>query len=154
MFALEQELVSRFTGQGYDRKDMVFLTTGIGAATTKYGCINSHYYDPTKPVDGTKGLFRVKQAGRTGLGTVMIGKSVRTIVILAHYPKGDNPYGAADWDKVKQAGQKLNHVVHEVDPNYLKMNRKGSAGLISFMNKEDYQSLPVRNYQAGSDPAG
>ena len=36
--------------------------------------------------------------------------------------------------------------------NYLKMSRKGSAGLISFMNKEDYQSLPVRNYQAGSDP--
>jgi len=152
VFALERELVSRFTGLGYDRKDMVFLTTGIGAARTRYGSINSHYYEPTKPVDGSKGLFRVKQAGRTGLGTVMIDKRVRAIVVLAHYPKGDNPYGAADWDKVKQAGQKLNHVVHEVDPNYLKMNRKGSAGLISFMNKDDYQSLPVRNYQAGSDP--
>jgi aldehyde:ferredoxin oxidoreductase len=32
------------------------------------------------------------------------------------------------------------------------MHRKGSAGLISFMNKENYQSLPVNNYQYGSDP--
>ena len=32
------------------------------------------------------------------------------------------------------------------------MSRKGSAGLISFMNQEAYQSLPVKNYQFGSDP--
>ena len=32
------------------------------------------------------------------------------------------------------------------------MYRKGSAGLIAFMNKEEYQSLPVNNYQLGSDP--
>ena len=32
------------------------------------------------------------------------------------------------------------------------MYRKGSAGLIAFMNKDDYQSLPVNNYQYGSDP--
>ena len=75
VFALEQELVDQFTGQGLCAKDIVFLTTGIGAARTTYGCINSHYYDPTKPVDGTRGLFRVKQAGRTGLGTVMIDKT-------------------------------------------------------------------------------
>jgi aldehyde:ferredoxin oxidoreductase len=152
VFALEHELIKNFTGRGYDRKDMVFLTTGIGALRTRYGCINSHYYEPTKPVDGTKGLFRVKQAGRTGLGTVMIDKRVRAIVVLADYPTGDNPYGAADWDKARQAGQKLNHVVREVDPKFLKMGSQGSAGLISFMNMDNYQSLPVRNYQAGSDP--
>ena len=32
------------------------------------------------------------------------------------------------------------------------MYRKGSAGLISFMNKIEYQSLPVHNFQNGSDP--
>ncbi|MBN2107826.1 MAG: hypothetical protein JW832_10405 [Deltaproteobacteria bacterium] len=152
VFALEHELIKDFTGRGYERKEMVFLTTGIGAARTRYGCINSHYYEPTKPADGSRGLFRVKQAGRTGLGTVMIDKRVRAVVVLAHYPKGDNPYGAADWDKARQAGQKLNHVVREVDPKFLKMGTQGSAGLISFMNMDNYQSLPVRNYQAGSDP--
>jgi aldehyde:ferredoxin oxidoreductase len=72
--------------------------------------------------------------------------------VLAGYPHGENPYGAADWNKVKQAGTKLHKIVKEVDPQSLKMYRKGSAGLIAFMNKDDYQSLPVNNYQYGSHP--
>ncbi|MBA4393050.1 MAG: hypothetical protein C0407_05810 [Desulfobacca sp.] len=152
VFELEKTLIDRFMGQGYGKKDMVFLTTGIGAASTTYGCINSHYYDPTKPVDGTRGLFRTKQAGRTGLGSVMMDKKIRAVVILAEYPHGENPYGAHDWERVKKAGVRLHKVVKEVDPNSLQMYRKGSAGLISFMNQEAFQSLPVNNYQLGSDP--
>ncbi|OPY86370.1 MAG: Aldehyde ferredoxin oxidoreductase, domains 2 & 3 [Syntrophaceae bacterium PtaU1.Bin231] len=124
----------------------------IGAARTAYGCINSHYFDPTKPADGTKGLFRTKQAGRTGLGTVMTDKKLRAVVVLAEFPKGDNPYGAADWGRVKRAGSRLGKVVHDVDPQSLKMYRKGSAGLIAFMNKDEFRSLPVNNYQLGADP--
>ena len=152
VFNLEKAIVDQFVKAGHEKKDIVFLTTGIGAANTTYGCINSHYYDAAKPVDGVKGLFRTKQAGRTGLGTVMMHKNIRAIVVLAGYPHGENPYGAADWEKVKQAGTKLHKIVKEVDPQSLKMYRKGSAGLISFMNKEDYQSLPVNNYQYGSHP--
>ncbi|MDD5712731.1 MAG: aldehyde ferredoxin oxidoreductase N-terminal domain-containing protein, partial [Smithellaceae bacterium] len=120
VFDLEREIVARFTAAGYDKRDIVFVTTGIGAANTTYGCINSHYFDAAKPVDGTKGLFRTKQAGRTGLGTVMMHKRIRAIVVLTHYPHGDNPYGAADWEKVRQAGLKLHAVVKEVDPGSLK----------------------------------
>ncbi|MBA4396712.1 MAG: hypothetical protein C0394_04930 [Syntrophus sp. (in: bacteria)] len=151
VFDLEKRLADRFTEAGHDKKDIVFLTTGVGAAHTTYGCINSHYYDATKPVDGTKGIFRTKQAGRTGLGTVMMDKGIRAIVVLADYPRGENPYGAADWNKAKQAGAKLGRVIRDVDPQSLKMYRKGSAGLIAFMNKQEYQSLPVNNYQLGSD---
>lgn len=152
VFDLERNLVDLFLSQGYGKKDIVFVSTGLGAAHTTYGCINSHYFDPTKPLDGTRGLFRTKQAGRTGLGSVMIDKHVRAVVVLAEYPKGENPYGAQDWERVKKAGVRLHNVVKEVDPNSLQMARKGSAGLISFMNQEAYQSLPVKNYQFGSDP--
>lgn len=152
VFALEQAIVDRFTGDGYEKKNIVFVTTGLGAEHTAYGCINSHYFDVTKPVDGKKGLYRTKQAGRTGLGSVMMDKRIRAIVILAEFPKGDNPYGAADWEKVKQAGAMLGKIVKEVDPQSLRMSRKGSAGLISFMSKDEFQSLPVHNYQLGSDP--
>ncbi len=152
VFDLEKLIVEQFLQTGREKKDIVFLTTGVGAANTTYGCINSHYFDAVKPVDGKKGLFRTKQAGRTGLGSVMMHKNIRAIVVLAHYPHGDNPYGAADWNKVKQAGLKLHKIVKEVDPQSLRMYRKGSAGLISFMNKDEYQSLPVKNYQFGSDP--
>jgi len=152
VFNLEKAIVDRFLAEGRGKKDMTFLTTGIGAANTVFGCINSHYYDATKPVDGIKGLFRTKQAGRTGLGSVMSHKNITAIVVLAAFPHGDNPYGAADWDKVKTAGLKLHRIVKEVDPQALQMHLKGSAGLISFMNKEEYQSLPVHNYQYGSHP--
>jgi aldehyde:ferredoxin oxidoreductase len=152
VFDMEKAIADRFTGAGRDRKEIVFLTTGIGAANTTYGCINSHYFDPTKHADGEKGLFRTKQAGRTGLGSVMSDKKIRAIVVLAEFPHGENPYGASDWEKVKHAGAKLGKVVREVDPQSLKMYRKGSAGLIAFMNKPEYQSLPVNNYQLGSDP--
>ena len=95
---------------GYDRRNIAFLTTGIGAANTTYGCINSHYFDVTKPAkDGTKGVWRTKQAGRTGLGSVMRDKKIRAIVVLADYPHGDNPYGAADWEKVKAGRQTAAH---------------------------------------------
>jgi aldehyde:ferredoxin oxidoreductase len=152
VFDMEKMVSDRFTREGRDRKEIAFLTTGIGAAHTTYGCINSHYFDPTKHGDGTKGLFRTKQAGRTGLGSVMSDKKIRAIVVLAEFPHGENPYGASDWEKVKHAGAKLAKVVREVDPKSLKMYRKGSAGLIAFMNKDEYQSLPVNNYQLGSDP--
>lgn len=152
VFDLEKALVDHFTAAGFDRREMTFLTTGVGAAHTAFGCINSHYYDATKPVDGGKGRFRTKQAGRTGLGTVMSDKRIKAVVVLAAFPRGENPFGAADWAKAKQAGAELGQVVKEVDPVSLKMYRKGSAGLISFMNKPEYQSLPVRNYQLGSDP--
>jgi aldehyde:ferredoxin oxidoreductase len=151
-FDLERDIVERFTAEGYDKRHIAFLSTGIGAANTTYGCINSHYYDVTKPVNGTRGIFRVKQAGRTGIGSVMSDKKVRCVVVLADNPHGENPYGAADWERVKQAGAKLHKVVREVDPQSLRMHRKGSAGLISFMSKPEYQSLPVHNFQSGSDP--
>jgi len=152
VFELEKEIVNQFKAQGYEKRNIVFVSTGFGAANTRYGCINSHYYDPTKPVNGQKGIFRTKQAGRTGLGSVMHDKNLRAVIVLSNYPRGHNPYGAHDWDRVKRAGSNLFKVVKEVDPNSLQMNRKGSAGLISFMNKEAYKSLPVNNYQYGSHP--
>jgi len=151
-FDMERDVVELFTGRGYARRQLAFMSTGIGAANTAFGCINSHYYDAAKPVDGGRGLFRIKQAGRTGIGSVMHRKRLRSIVVVADHLHGHNPYGAADWEKVKRAGEALHRIVGEVDPRSLKMYRKGSAGLISFMNKDEYQSLPVRNFQAGSDP--
>lgn len=151
-FDLERDIVSRFLDRGYKKRQLAFMTTGIGAANTTYGCINSHYYDVTKPVEGGKGLFRTKQAGRTGIGSVMRHKRIRSIVVLADHLHGENPYGAASWEKVKKAGIRLHKVVKTVDPQSLKMYRRGSAGLIAFMSKSDYKSLPVRNFQIGTDP--
>ena len=152
-FDLEGHIAERFTAAGYEKRNIAFMSTGVGAINTTYGCINSHYFDVTKPAaDGGKGVWRTKQAGRTGIGSVMRNKGLLAIVVLAEYPHGENPYGAANWDKVLDAGKRLHAIVKEVDPQQLKMHRKGSAGLITFMSKSEYQSLPVKNFQGGSDP--
>ena len=152
-FDLESHIARRFTAKGYEKRNIAFMSTGIGAVNTDYGCINSHYFDVTKPAkDGGKGVWRTKQAGRTGIGSVMRRKGLLAIVVLAEYPHGENPYGAADWNRVLDAGKRLHAIVKEIDPQQLKMHRKGSAGLITFMSKDEYQSLPVHNFQGGSDP--
>ena len=151
-FDLERMIDEKFTSAGYDRRSIAFMSTGVGAKHTTFGCINSHYFDVTKPTPTGKGIYRTKQAGRTGIGTVMSDKGVCAIVVLSTYPQGENPYGADDWDRAKEAGKRLHKVVKDVDPTSLRMSRKGSAGLITFMNKDEYQSLPVNNFQAGSDP--
>jgi len=151
-FDLERMIDQKFTSAGYDRRSIAFMSTGIGARHTTFGCINSHYFDVTKPTPTGKGIYRTKQAGRTGIGSVMCDKGVCAIVVLSTYPQGENPYGADDWDKAKEAGKRLHKVVKDVDPTSLRMSRKGSAGLITFMSKDEYQSLPVNNFQAGSDP--
>jgi aldehyde:ferredoxin oxidoreductase len=151
-FDLERHIAEKFIAAGYEKRKIAFMSTGTGAAHTSYGCINSHYFDVTKPTPAGRGIFRTKQAGRTGIGSVMSDKRISAIVVLADYPHGENPYGAADWDRVKQAGARLHKIVKEVDPQQLKMHRKGSVGLITFMSKDEYQSLPVRNFQGGSDP--
>jgi aldehyde:ferredoxin oxidoreductase len=152
VFDLERAIAERFTKAGYDKRHIAFMSTGLGADHTAFGCINSHYYDVTKPTPAGRGIFRTKQAGRTGIGSVMRNKRIKAIVVLADHPHGENPFGAADWERVRQAGSKLHKVIKEVDPQSLKMSRKGSAGLITFMNKPEYQSLPVNNFQMGSDP--
>ena len=151
-FDIERMVDEKYTSAGYDRRSIAFMSTGTGAAHTTFGCINSHYFDVTKPAPTGRGLYRTKQAGRTGIGSVMSDKGVRAIVVLAPYPQGDNPYGAADWERAKDAGKRLHKVVKDVDPTSLRMSRKGSAGLITFMNRDEYQSLPVNNFQSGSDP--
>ncbi len=152
VFELERAIADRFTNAGFDKRQITFMSTGIGADETSFGCINSHYYDVTKPTPAGRGIFRTKQAGRTGIGSVMRDKRIKAIVVLADHPHGENPFGAADWNRVRKAGTKLHKIIKEVDPQSLKMYRKGSAGLITFMNKPEYQSLPVNNFQLGSDP--
>ena len=48
VFELEKQIIDRFLAQGYGKKDLVFLTTGLGAAGTTYGCINrkTRYFFP------------------------------------------------------------------------------------------------------------
>jgi aldehyde:ferredoxin oxidoreductase len=135
-------LLAEFQGEELD-ESVAAVTTGIGAKNTRFGIINSLYYDKRR------GRIRAKQAGRGGTGTVMCQKSLRAIIVRSNLSRvqANNP---VDKKGVKQAGSQLKKVLSEMDPQQLRLASWGTPILIEYMNK--FHILPVNNYQYGNHP--
>jgi len=134
-----EEVFDQWKGQG-ERRNVAILTTGKGAATTYFGCLNSIYYDVKRK------RCRSKQAGRGGMGTVMRDKGLWGIVVRNNTSKAvaNRP---AEIQRLRAAGNQLRDVIHEVDPKAMRMFAQGTTSLIDMMNASDI--LPVNNYQFG-----
>jgi aldehyde:ferredoxin oxidoreductase len=119
------------------------VTAGIGALHTRFGIINSLFYDRRRK------RIRSKQAGRGGTGTVMRHKGLRAIVVRSSGPRvGAN--NAVDEKGVHEAGSNLKRVVSQMDPQQLRLSSWGTPILVEYMDK--YHILPVQNYQYGQHP--
>jgi len=119
------------------------VTTGIGASNTRFGIINSLFYDRRRK------RIRAKQAGRGGTGTVMRHKGLSAVIVRCSLTRVDanNP---VDEKGVKQAGANLKKVVSKADPQQLHLSSWGTPVLVEYMDK--YHILPVNNYQYGQHP--
>ena len=117
------------------------VTTGIGAKNTRFGIINSLFYDRKRK------RLRAKQAGRGGTGTVMRAKGLRAVIVHSSLPDigSNNP---VDPEGVKRAGSELKKVLSRMDKTQLKLGLWGTPVLVEYMNK--FHILPVNNYQDGS----
>jgi aldehyde:ferredoxin oxidoreductase len=135
-------LLNEFIGGELD-ESVAAVTTGIGAKHTRFGIINSLYYDKRR------GRIRAKQAGRGGTGTVMCQKGLRAIIVRSSLSRvqANNP---VDKEGVKRAGSQLKKVLSEMDPQQLRLSSWGTPILIEYMNK--FHILPVNNYQYGNHP--
>lgn len=124
-------------------EDVAAVVSGAGALNTRFGIINSLFYDRRRK------RMRSKQAGRGGTGTVMRQKGLRAVIVCSDVPKvgANNPI---DKTGVKQAGTNLKKVVSEVDPKQLRLSSWGTPVLVEYMNQ--YHILPVNNYQYGQHP--
>ncbi len=129
--------------QGKLSENMAAVTTGIGARHTRFGIINSLFYDKRRK------RMRCKQAGRGGTGTVMRAKGLRAVVVRSSLPRvqANNP---VERDGVREAGADLKKVVSKMDPQQLRLSSWGTPVLMEYMNK--FHILPVNNYQYGSSP--
>ncbi len=119
------------------------VTAGIGACNTRFGIINSLFYDRRR------GRIRAKQAGRGGTGTVMRHKGLMAVIVRSslHRVNANNP---VDMEGVKKAGSRLKKIVSQMDPQQLNLSGWGTTGLVEYMNK--FHILPVNNYQYGQHP--
>ncbi len=129
--------------EGQIHENIAAVTAGVGALNTRFGIINSLYFDPRRK------RLRAKQAGRGGTGTVMRQKGLRGVVVKSALPRigANNP---VDPKGVKEAGSKLKRVISQMDPKQLRLSSWGTPVLVEYMDR--YHLLPVQNYQYGQHP--
>ena len=135
-------LLKRFNS-GELKENIAAVTTGIGACNTRYGIINSLFFDKRR------NRMRAKQAGRGGTGTVMRHKGLKAVIVRSSLPRvqGNNPVNK---EGVNQAGSRMKKIIKQNDPGQLGLARWGTPILTEYMQKFDI--LPVENYQYGSHP--
>ncbi len=136
-----EALLKDIYGEGLDEHQAV-VTTGKGAKNTRFGIVNSLFFDRRR------NRLRAKQAGRGGTGTVMRKKGLKAVVVQNREAatRANKPIDA---QKVKKAGAGLKKVVSQMDPTQLRLASWGTTILVEYMNK--FHILPVRNYQSGQD---
>jgi aldehyde:ferredoxin oxidoreductase len=137
-----ESLVKAFN-KGELGENTAAVTTGIGARNTRFGIINSLFYDKRRK------RMRCKQAGRGGTGTVMLAKGLKAIIVRSSLPRvqANNP---VDKDGVRESGADLKKILSKMDPQQLRLSSWGTPVLTEYMNK--FHILPVNNYQYGSHP--
>jgi aldehyde:ferredoxin oxidoreductase len=137
------EALLKALNDGELSENLAAVSAGIGAVNTRFGIINSLFYDKRR------NRLRSKQAGRGGTGTVMRHKGLKAVVVRCGNAKiGDNH--PADEEGVKKAGADLKKVLSKSDPKQLRLKSWGTPVLVEFMDK--YHILPVNNYQYGQHP--
>jgi len=126
-----------------DKRSISIVSAGPGAEHTRFGCLNSSWYDSPRKI------VRYKQAGRGGTGTVLRNKKVKAIVVkLSNLtPESNNP---ADFGLLKEVGPAYNKEIRTLDPKQHKMAVVGTTHLVDIMN--DFDLLPTNNFKFGKHP--
>jgi len=123
--------------------DLAAVTAGEGAVHSRFGIINSLFFDRRR------NRIRAKQAGRGGTGTVMRAKKLRGIVVRSSLSKA-NGNNAVDRELVRRAGDTLKDVISKCDSTQLNLSAWGTTGLSEYMN--NFHLFPINNYQYGQSP--
>jgi aldehyde:ferredoxin oxidoreductase len=132
------EQLEAWKGEDGQVRNVAILTTGQGAENTRFGCLNSIYFDPKRK------RGRAKQAGRGGTGTVMQAKGLWGIAVRNNRSKSVANL-PVDVERLRKVGNQLRGVIREVDPKALRMAWQGTTSLIDMMNAAHI--LPINNYQ-------
>jgi aldehyde:ferredoxin oxidoreductase len=123
-----------------DFRNVSVVSTGQAADHTRLGCLNFSWWD------SRRGVARLKQAGRGGVGTVFRDKKLKALVVRGPKLKSDMNQ-AADFDITVKVGKKIQKEIVELDDQQNRMRRQGTAHLIEVMDA--YDLIPVHNFQYG-----
>ncbi len=140
---LAEELTSRYADSEEDKVNVSVVSSGSAARHVLMGMLNFSFYDPRRKTT------RFKQAARGGLGTIFRDKHIKALVVKFKGIKG-NSNNPADLATINRIGVKYHKEMHDLDHKQSSMRKIGTANTIMIMNQ--YDLLPTRNFQTGSDP--
>lgn len=144
-FSSESHLITEALAKKYGDNISV-VSSGPAAEHTRFGCLNSSWYDPGRR------MHRYKQAGRGGIGTVLRNKKIKAIAVRYSGKISLETNGPVDPELVRQVGTAHNQEIRRLDPKQNEMAIVGTTHLVPIMN--DFDLLPTNNFRFGSHPDG
>ncbi len=136
-----EKLAAEYTNDETDKRGFSIISSGSAAEHTRIGMLNFSFYDRKRK------LYRVKQAGRGGIGTVLRDKHIKAVVVKFDGMGSDENH-VADKDLIRKAGKRINSEIIKFDDSQNRMRQVGTANIIEVMDQ--YDLLPTHNFKYGS----
>ena len=139
---LAEQLHDMFAKDENSKHHISVVSAGTAADHAYMGMLNFSFFDKRR------GIPRLKQAGRGGIGHVFRDKKIKALVVKYSSLKADNN-NPVDLKKLQETGLKVHKEVRDHDDEQCRMRQVGTAHLVEIMN--DYDLLPVKNFKFGAD---
>ncbi|PLW99634.1 MAG: aldehyde:ferredoxin oxidoreductase [Marinilabiliales bacterium] len=140
---LAEQLTEMYADNEKDRINVSVVSAGTAADNAYIGMLNFSFWDPRR------GVARLKQAGRGGIGTVFRDKKIKAIVAKVEKIAG-NMNNVEDIKAIQERGKRFNKEMRDLDEAQCEMKTKGTAHLVEIMDQ--YDLLPVNNFKFGAHP--
>lgn len=135
-----EELTAMYADDENDRKHIAVVCSGSAAEHCNISMLNFSYYDPNR------GVVRLKQAGRGGIGRVFRHKHIKAVVCKFQGVKS-NLNDVYDISLLNKVGLKYHREMATQDCKQNNMRKVGTANTLKILN--DYDILPTHNYKFG-----
>lgn len=138
-----EELTALYADDENDRKNIAVVAAGSAADNCNIAMLNFSFYDTRR------GVARLKQAGRGGIGRVFRDKKIKALVCKVDGVKADlnNVY---DLGVLNKTGLRFHREMAENDAKQNDMRGVGTA--YSLRTLADYDIVPTNNYKFGDAP--
>lgn len=140
---LGEELTAMYADNENDRKHVAVVCAGSAADHCNLSMLNFTFYDPNR------GVVRLKQAGRGGIGRVFRNKHIKAVVCKFQGVKS-NLNDVYDIAILNKTGVKYHREMATQDSKQGNMRKIGTANTMKTLN--DYDILPTHNFKFGSNP--
>ena len=138
-----EELTALYADDENDKKNIAVVAAGSAADYSNIAMLNFSFYDVRR------GVTRLKQAGRGGLGRVFRDKKIKALVCKVG-PFKSNENNVYDLGIINKTGLRFHREMAQNDAKQNDMRGVGTA--YSLRTLADYDIVPTNNFKFGDAP--